>query len=190
MVLTHIFMNYIDPFNILMRHVVLARFFRSDLAPEEMLFIQDNIKKHRKIYWWTTIFLVPMSLGVFDLDESVRIGLLTTMISPVLLLGSAWFGVSFGGVPAKLVEVAMSVTFWMYLSFKISFVMMYILLLSVTSVMLWPVWTLIMVGTFFACEMYDTADGFKTGLDEAQLRHSRAALCYYKQQGISPEDVD
>ncbi|OGH66497.1 MAG: hypothetical protein A3J66_04440 [Candidatus Magasanikbacteria bacterium RIFCSPHIGHO2_02_FULL_47_14] len=65
---------------------------------------------------------------------------------------------------------------------------MYLALLSVTPFTTWPVWTIILVGTFWACEQYDTTDGLKAGLDDAQLKHSRAALRFYAKQGIRPDD--
>lgn len=41
-----------------------------------------------------------------------------------------------------------------------------------------------------SCIQHDTADGLKAGLDEALLKHSRAALMYYLKQGISTEEEE
>ena len=47
---------------------------------------------------------------------------------------------------------------------------------------------MIYISAIISCITYDTADSLKIGLDEFSLKHSRAALRYYKQkEGI---DVD
>lgn len=181
-------MHRIDPFYFLLRYSVLAAFFRADLTPDETAFVRDNLNKHRKAWWIAALSTIPLVSGIWGLDQAARIGLLTGLLGPVVVLGGAWFAVSFGGVPVKLLTVAMNITFWMYVAFKTAFVTMYLALLSVTPFTTWPVWTIILVSTFWACEQYDTTDGLKAGLDDAVLKHSRAALRFYAKQGIQPED--
>lgn len=180
-------MHRIDPFYMLLRYSVLRGFFKADLAKEEREFVEENLQKHRKAWWVASLCAIPLVHGIWGLDQAARIGLLTGLLGPVVVLGGAWFAISFGGVPMKLLTVAMSVTFWMYTAFKTAFVTMYLALLSVTPMTTWPVWTIILIGTFWACEQYDTTDGLKAGLDDAVLKHSRAALQFYAKQGITPE---
>ncbi len=180
-------MRRIDPFYILLRYSVLRGFFSADLTVEESSFVNDNLNKHRKVWWIASLCAIPLVSSLWGLDQATRIGVLTGLLGPVMVLGGAWFAVSFGGVPMKLLTIAMSVTFWMYAAFKTAFMTMYLALLSVTPIATWPVWTIILVGTFWACEQYDTTDGLKAGLDDAVLKHSRAALQFYAKQGIVPE---
>ena len=64
---------------------------------------------------------------------------------------------------------------------------MFIAVMFVTPPFVWPALAIIYIGAVFACIQYDTADGLKAGLDEALLKHSRAAIVYYRKQGVEPE---
>src|SRR3990167_9864584 len=152
-------MRRIDPFYFLLRYSVLRGLFLAKLTPDERAFVDDNLNKHRKAWWIAALCTFPLVSGIWGLDQAARIGLLTGLLGPVVVLGGAWFAVSFGGVPVKLLAVAMTITFWMYVAFKTAFVTMYLALLSVTPFTPWPVLPIILVGTFWACEQYDTTDG-------------------------------
>lgn len=98
--------------------------------------------------------------------------------------------VFFGGIPAKLIDMAMSVTFWMFTAFAVSFSAMIVAVMMVSPPLVWPALILIYFGAITACIQYDTSDGFKAGLDEAVLNHSRAALRFYAREGIDPSKPD
>jgi uncharacterized membrane protein len=115
---------------------------------------------------------------------------IASLIAPVMVLGTAWFAISFGGVPQRLINIAMSVSFWMFAAFIVSLSAMFIAVAFVTSQYLWPVLAFVYLGALISCIQYDTADGLKAGLDEAVLKHSRAALAYYHKQGIQEEEED
>jgi len=115
--------------------------------------------------------------------------LITALIAPIMITGVAWFSISFGGIPQKLMSVAMSITFWMFVAFQISLSAMLIVLCFALPIIIWPVLFLIYVSVTISCILYDTSDGLKAGLDDALLKHSRAALTWYKQMGIKTEDI-
>jgi hypothetical protein len=116
---------------------------------------------------------------------------ITSLIAPVMVMGTAWFAISFGAIPARLLNVSMVITFWMYLAFKLSLTTMFIAIAFIVDPLLWPVLATIYVAIDFSCSLYDTVDALKAGLDEAVLKHSRAALIYYKNKaGINIEEKD
>lgn len=167
--------------------LILRRFLVADLKPEEQAFVADNIRKHALVLWINVAGAVLIYLGLRDAAPDVIATVITSLIAPVMVLGGAWFAISFGGVPGHLIAIAMSITLWMFLSFLLSLTAMFLSVGFVTSPYLWPVLALIYIGTIVGCIQYDTADGLKAGLDEMVLRHSRAALRYYEQQGVKPE---
>lgn len=179
-------MKKFDPFYWLLTWV-LRRFLNVGLKNEELEFLQDNIRKHRKVLWCNVTVVACTVIGLQHYEGEI-IGLITALLAPVMVMGGAWFAVSFGGIPAKLIDSAMSITFWMFLAFTASLTTMLIAVGYISPPVLWPVFAAIYLGALLSCIQYDTADGLKAGLDEAQLRHSRAALRYYKKQGIEPEE--
>ncbi|MBT3418972.1 MAG: hypothetical protein HOC34_03270 [Candidatus Magasanikbacteria bacterium] len=178
----------IDPFYYLLRYIILKKFFSTNIKKHQTNFVLENIMKHRQILWINVITLSLAILGfisgqINDLN-TVAIGL----AAPVMFLGGAWFAVSFGGIPKNLLTLAMTITFWIFSAFSIALSLMITTLIFVTPWHFWPALIIIYIGTVFACIQYDTTDGLKVGLDEAQLRHSRAALLFYEKQGINPEE--
>ena len=172
----------------LLRNMMLGKFLRSKLEKDERAFVADNIDKHRKVFWLNNIAIVLAILGIRDMPmENLKV-LMPGLLTPTLGLFGAWFIISFGGVPAKLMAVAMDVTFWMFTGFMMSFSTMFIILMYVSPPALFLVYVIIYVGVIYACVQYDTCDGLKAGLDEAQLKHSRAALLYYHREGIDPDN--
>jgi len=165
-------------------------FFSSQLKEEEKAFIKDNIRKHRIVLWINVVaaIFIYESLRRTPLESVGTV--IASLIAPVMVLGTAWFSISFGGVPQRLINVAMSVSFWMFTAFVSSLSAMFIAVAFVTSPYLWPVLALIYLGALISCIQYDTADGLKVGLDEAVLKHSRAALAYYHKQGIQEEEEE
>lgn len=175
-----------DPFYLFL-HLILRRFLKSGLEVRETLFVLNNINKHRKVLWInlicaTLVFLALRETRVEDMGV-----LITCLIAPVMLTGTAWFAISFGGVPAKLIEVAMSITFWMFTAFMISLTTMFLTVCYILPFFIWPVLFLIYLGVIVSCILYDTCDGLKAGLDDALLTHSKTAIRYYRKMGIDPE---
>lgn len=98
-----------EPTKILLEKI-LRLFLEADLKKEEKEFIQDNISKHQRIIWINilTATFVLFSLGNYSGDRSI---LIAAMIAPAMITGGAWFAVSFGGIPAKLIQTALQITF-------------------------------------------------------------------------------
>lgn len=166
---------------------ILRNFFSSDLQKEERLFIEENLQKHRKILWLNICAAILIFFGLRMLPFEKTGLVVSSLIAPVMVLGTAWFTISFGGIPQKLIAVAMTVTYWLFAAFSVSLSAMFLAVGFVVSPYLWPVLIFIYLATLIACIQYDTADGLKVGLDDALLKHSRAALRYYYKQGIPEE---
>jgi hypothetical protein len=177
-----------DPILLLLRFVVLRHFWLADLEKSEQSFVAENTKKHRVCLWIT---IVSSSLVLWGLSTVPNESLGTViggLLGPVVVFGGAWFFVSFGGIPIKLLRVAMSITLWMFSAFCVSLATMFIAVGFVSPPQIWPVLAFVFIAGWIACVRYDTADGLKAGLDEAQLHHSRAALTYYRNMGIEPTE--
>lgn len=160
---------------------------KAELLPEERTFVDDNIRKHRLVQWINLFSTILIFISLNSVSEEKLSTLISALLAPVMVLGTAWFAVSFGAVPARLIEYSMVITFWMYVGFKLSFTTMFLAIGFISPMTLWPVLLLIYISVDFSCAQYDTADGLKAGLDEAILKHSRAALRYYKKIGIDDQ---
>jgi hypothetical protein len=183
-------LNKIDPIYILIKKLILRGFFKVALAPEESSFVADNISKHRFVVWINLLGGILIFLGLKQISNENIGTLVIALLGPVAVLGTAWFSISFGGIPAKLLSVAMEVTFWMFTAFLLSLTAMFISLAVLSPIHMLPVLLLIYFGVLMSAIQYDTSDGLKAGLDEALLKHSRAALIFYAKQGIYPEVKD
>ncbi len=177
-------MRYLDPIYWFLR-LTLRGFFLVPLGPEEKAFINENLRKHRAVLWINVATGIIIYFGLRQTRPEALNSVITALIAPVMVLGAAWFAITFGGIPQKLITTAITITFWMFSAFTASLSAMIITLCYVTPWLLWPVFIFIYIGTIVGCILYDTADGLKVGLDDALLRHSRAALRFYKEkQGI------
>ncbi len=180
-------MRKIDPFYYLLR-IILRSFFKSNLTEEERIIIEENIDKHRFVQWVNLAASILVVYGLSQASQEEISSLISILIAPVMVMGGAWFAISFGGIPEKLMLIAISTTRWMFIAFLVSLSTMFLGVLALTPYVLWPVFILIYVASLISYITYDTADSLKIGLDEFSLKHSRAALRYYKQkEGI---DVD
>lgn len=180
-------MKKIDPFYWFLRGI-LGKFLKSELKNEEVQFVHSNINKHRKVLWTNFVCIILVFLALRETKPSDAGTLITCLIAPVMVTGGAWFAVSFGGIPQKLVSVAMTITLWMFLAFTVSLSTMFLAVCYILPFYSWPVLALVYIGIIISCILYDTCDGLKAGLDEAQFKHSRAALLFYKKDGIRVDD--
>lgn len=179
-----------DPFNYWLRWLVLKPFLSVALEEGDRAFVEDNIDKHRQVMWLNILVSVGVFLGLRSLEGEALGMVITALLAPVMVMGAAWFAISFGGIPSKLLDTAMSITFWMFTAFVVSFSAMFIAVSMVAPWSIWPAMAVIYYGALTACMQYDTADGLKAGLDEAVLHHSRAALAYYAREGIEPDQIE
>lgn len=181
-------MEKVDPIYWILKVIILQKFFKSDLTPAEKEFVMDNIDKHRKALWITLLATLGVYFGLLGSNKSDISSIILALIAPVTVMGAAWFGVSFGSIPKKLISISMSVTFWMFTAFATSLAAMIVAVGFISPPLIWPALIIIFVGAITSCIQYDTADGLKAGLDEALLKHSRAALLYYLKQGIKADE--
>ena len=176
-------MDKLDP-NLWFLRLVLRGFLKANLEEQEMAFVYDNIRKHRRALWVNLVASVFITLAILDSPPEAINTVISSLIAPVMLLGTAWFAISFGGVPKKLINVAMTTTWWMFSAFLASLSAMFIAVAFITSPWLWPVLGFVYLSVVIACVQYDTADGLKAGLDDAVLKHSRYAVQFYRREGI------
>jgi len=176
----------LDPFHWMLKGVL--RNFFDIISWQEVSFVNDNIVKHRKVLWLNVGSAILVIITLRSAESAIVGSLINALIAPVMVMGTAWFAVSFGGVPTKLMKVAMSITFWLFTAFTVSLTTMFLAVGFVSPLTIWPVLLLVYMSAIISCILYDTVDGLKVGLDDAQLKHSRAALLYYKSQGITPQE--
>ena len=170
---------------------ILWRFYaESNEGSDERAFLDDNVQKHARVAWLLVLVSLISGFGLLNTATADITTVLAATLGPVMVLGGAWFAISFGGIPAKLLDAAMDITLWMFAAFMSSLTVAMLAVCFVTHPVLWPVWLFIYIGTYVACVMYDTADGFKAGLDEAVLNHARYAVSHYKREGVNPERDD
>lgn len=174
----------INPFYWVAR-IILHSFYSQKLTAEQQAFIKQNNVKHGNILLISTLLLACVFFGLLSHPEPKL--LINGLIAPVMITGTAWFAISFGGIPKKLLNIAMSVTFWLFSAFLVSLGTMFLTLIFMSSVYLWAPLLFIFIGIIISCIQYDTTDGLRAGLDEAVLEHSRYAINYYKKEGIEKE---
>lgn len=176
------FLKHIDPVFYVLRYFVLKRFFIKKLLPEEEFFVQKNINKHRLITWLTVVFVYVGYLGLVNVDIDSMFTVILVLLGFSTITGTAWFAISFGGISAKFLDIAMEITFWMFLSFTLSLSLMVIAISLVAPISLALIMGVAASALIISAIQYDTTDGLKSGLDEAVLKHSRAALIYYREK--------
>jgi hypothetical protein len=174
-----VWFNAYDPILWLIR-MSLRGFLKVELTKAEQDFLEENIEKHRVVQWVNIAASIFVCLGLNSTEAKAITTVITSLLAPVMVLGTAWFAISFGGIPKKLLSEGMATTLWMFIAFVASLSAMFISVAFVTSIYLWPVLLLIYIGGLISCIKYDTADGLKAGLDEALLEHSRYAIDDYR----------
>lgn len=167
------------------------RFIKAGLVKWERDFVTTNIRKHRRVIWLNLIATCLIFWGLHRTDPIQIPVIISALLAPAMVTGGAWFAITFGGIPSKLLRTAVDITFFMFLAFTLSMRIMVSALMFITPGILWPIFLIIEIGVIVACIMYDNADGLKLGLDDTLLRHSRAALSYYVDQGyVDLKDLD
>jgi len=160
-----------------------------DVAEED--FLIENLCKHRFVAWCNiglAVFLAAWGLRAIFAKGDAGV-VVTGLLAPAMITGAAWYTLTFGGISEKFLNVAMTLTRWMFLAFSLSMTLLTALLCSLTP---WPIgWFVlapIYVGLYVASMLYDNLDGLKIGLDTTLLRFSRASLNYYQKHGLLTRD--
>jgi len=176
------FVRRIDPMYYLLKGVILRKFLETDLEKEQKAFVGSNIDKHRPVFWASLVSGILVYLGLLRVDTENIDTIILSLLAPVMVMGGAWFAISFGGIPVKLIDTAMSITQWMFTAFLCSLTAMSVAVAFISPALLWPVIAIIYIAALFSCVQYDTADGLKAGLDEYVLQHSRYAIRYFERE--------
>lgn len=148
----------------------------------EIAFIMDNVSKHRFVLWVNAIGGMLFYYGLKDSNIGQLGSLISILIAPAFISGSAWFAITFGGVSQKLLDIALLVTLWMFSAFSLSLTAMSIAayFISNGNWLVLSVLIFINIGVIYSAILYDHVDGLKVGLDEALKNHSLAQLRYLK----------
>jgi ABC-type multidrug transport system fused ATPase/permease subunit len=161
-----------------------------NLNKYEAAIIRQNIRKHRTVFWITLAGGLFVWYGI-SISEKDKLGeLVSAMLAPSVVTGTAWFAISFGGVQEKLLKAAIDLTKWMFAAFILSLVTMAIALIQIVS---WPVAIVVcfIIGlVIFSAITYDNVDSLKIGLDDALRRHSLTMLYKLYSDGIETVDSD
>lgn len=156
---------------------------------EQMEAVNENTIKHLKVMA-VMILLVPIAVFLKlapILCESELLLRLAGKVDPtnltavIMVMGGAWFFITFGAVPKALEKVAMDITLWMFMGFILSLEWL-IIFMIIESPLSAPPLLLIFWSVYAAAVQYDTMDIFKAGLDESQLKFSRLGRVVYLEQ--------
>nr|VFJ60854.1 MAG: hypothetical protein BECKDK2373C_GA0170839_10858 [Candidatus Kentron sp. DK] len=153
------------------------------LNATESNFILTNINKHRRIIWVNVLGGVMVYHGIADSDPAKLSTLISVLIAPAFITGGAWFAITFGGVPEKLLDAALVITFWMFSAFTLSLTTMGITIYFALGgePLVLSVIAFINFAVILSAVLYDNIDGLKVGLDQALKDNSQANLRYLKQ---------
>jgi len=155
----------------------------------EIAFILDNIDKHRKVLWINILGGCMVFISLSDNSPQQLSALISVLMAPAFITGGAWFAITFGGVPQKLLDAALVITLWMFAAFTLSLTTMSIVAYYILDGELLMLIVLLFINfaVMMSAILYDNIDGLKVGLDEALKDNSQATLRYlYKFHNIKP----
>lgn len=168
---------------------LLSVFSTSDLEKNEKAFLMDNAKKHIQSLLGMIAMLPFMIYGLHIADRAMLPVLVGGLVSPVVVTGTAWFVITFGAVPEKLLGIAMVLTRKMFGAFTESLTLAF---LAVGWVCPWPLWVvlaMIWIKVYHAAFLYDCVDGLKTGLEPTMLENCRYGTKFFRRQlGVNEEE--
>jgi len=152
------------------------------LNKTELSFILDNIDKHRKVLWVNFIGGYMVFTSLSDNSPEQLSALISVLMAPAFITGGAWFAITFGGVPQKLLDAALIITFWMFSAFTLSLTTMSIVAYYILNgeILMLIVLLFINFAVIISAILYDNIDGLKVGLDEALKDNSQATLRFLK----------
>lgn len=152
------------------------------LTKFEIAFIMDNIQKHRIVLWVNFIGGMIAFYALADNSQEQLNSIVLLLMVPIFVTGSAWFMISFGGVPTKLLDVALIITFWIFSAFTLSLTTMLIVAYYILEgeMFIQIVILFIYICIILSAIIYDDLDGLKIGLDETLKDNSEATLRYLK----------
>ena len=181
-----------DPMYLLVNSLICRRLIK-DLEGRQKKFVEDNSNKHRWVLWINVFLAALVYYGLSDVPIEEMSTIVSSLMAPAFITGGAWFAISFGGVPVKLLDRAVDITFWTFSAFTVSLSTMAVAVYFVTNIYLASVFVLIIVTVIISSILYDNVDGLKVGLDEALLKGNLANIEYLLNKGhidFVPRDID
>lgn len=172
--------NWIDPAFWVIWLVCLQIVRSKDLSQPQREFISRNIRKHRTILWIniiiTTIYELDDHYWGMPLNPNELSLIVGVLIAPAFITGGAWFAITFGAIPTFLLDQAINVTFWMFLSFSASLNLMGLVLAAHAPMLITVIFYTIILSCLIASILYDNIDGLKIGLDQVLLKSGHATI--------------
>ena len=194
------FLNKVDPVFLILDRIVFDPLFSPPkkgvpgqyeiLEYADLDFLVENLLKHRAILWVNILLVLYLVLHglplIFNAGDQALV--VTGLLAPAMITGSAWYTLTFGGISEKFLGTAMTLTRWMFLAFSLSMTLLVALLCFLTPVVINVTLVLIYIGLYVSSVLYDNVDGLKIGLDTTMLRFSRASLNYYQKHGFLTQE--
>ena len=127
----------LDPFHLylILIHKVVDE---SKLDKKQQEFVQRNVAKHTLVQWINLACALDVVWALFGTPPDSLGTVAICLMTPVLVIGGAWFAITFGLVPADFMSISMHITGWMYLGFKISLTAMLLTLGYVMGPRIYP----------------------------------------------------
>ena len=193
----------LDPMKMVLYFGVFRQLFapkRPNLAGPVLLeeaekdFLRENLEKHRQVLWINfSLIIYLIAFGISSLKSSGdRETVISGLLAPAMVTGTAWYTVSFAGIPTQFQTIAIVLTRFMFLAFSMSMTLLISLLCSITNPIL-SIFVLIpvYVSLYIASILYDTMDGLKIGLDLSLLKMSRAQVLYLEKYNLlTPHETE
>lgn len=148
--------------------------------------IELNIEKYRFVLWVNFIFGIIASRGFFVTEKGDITVVLIAITAPTIVLGGAWFSISFGGVPDKLLKAAVSLTKWLFVAFCMCLITAALAITHIASIEISIVFIAVVLIAIFSAITYDNLDSLKIGLDDTLRRQSLTALAKLGSEGYWP----
>lgn len=146
--------------------------FNYPLQANEVDFIHDNINKHRTVLWANVVAALTLFHSLKSLSITELNSLISALMAPAFVTGAAWFAITFGGVPQRLLPLAINITLWMFAAFTVSLTTMFMSLYFILPIPIFLVFGFIVLAIVISAARYDNVDGLKAGLDEALRMHA------------------
>lgn len=158
--------------------IFLGKVERSKLSKEQAYILELNVKKHVKIFI-LMLMIIPYVYYVISTYYINRIDTVISALFGVLFIsGAAWYAISFGAIPIRFMEFAVSITTYLFASLAVSMSAVFIAA-SIAVPLLSPVLFIVFFALYAASVKFDIVDALKLGIDETIYLNAKADRVYY-----------
>lgn len=163
---------------------------RTVLPTSDRGIVMQNVSKHRWVFWIATIIGISTYMGLLELgdDKAAIQGLISVLLAPAFVTGSAWFAITFGGIKEDLLVAALGLTMWMFGAFVGSMVMMAVSVSFILPMYITCALIAIIMMVIYAAITYDNVDALKIGLDDALRKNSLTNIALLNDLGYKTRD--